>query len=130
MLQILERICGGEGVPEDIDTLESLARVIKSTSLCGLGQSAPNPVLATLRYFRSEYEAHIFEKKCPAGICVELLDIKIDETKCKGCTLCKTVCPAGAITGERKKPHVIDPEKCIKCQACIMKCSFGAISKG
>jgi len=130
MLQILERICQGQGTPEDIDTLESLAVVIKSTSLCGLGQSAPNPVLATLRYFRSEYEDHIFKKKCPAGICVELLDIIIDPEACKGCTLCKNVCPSAAITGERKKPHSIDPEKCIKCQACIMKCPFGAITKG
>ncbi len=130
MLQILERICQGQGRPEDIDTLEDLAIVIKSTSLCGLGQSAPNPVLATLRYFRSEYEDHIFMKKCPAGICVELLDITIDPETCKGCTLCKNVCPSAAITGERKKPHSIDPEKCIKCQACIMKCPFGAITKG
>ncbi|MGI6550753.1 MAG: NADH-quinone oxidoreductase subunit NuoF [Syntrophomonadales bacterium] len=130
MLQILERICEGQGKPEDIDTLESLGRVIKSTSLCGLGQSAPNPVLATLRYFRSEYEAHIYDKKCPAGICVDLLDIVIDPDKCKGCTVCKKVCPTGAITGERKKPHVIDQEKCIKCQACMLKCSFDAISKG
>ncbi len=130
MLQILERICQGQGGPEDIDTLENLALVVKSTSLCGLGQSAPNPVLATLRYFRSEYEEHIFNKKCPAGICVELLDIIIDPAACKGCTLCKNVCPADAITGERKKPHSIDPEKCIKCQACIMKCPFGAITKG
>ena len=130
MLQILERICQGQGRPEDIDTLESLGRVIKSTSLCGLGQSAPNPVLATLRYFRSEYEEHIFNKKCPAGICVELLDIIIDPEKCRGCTLCKNVCPADAIGGERKQPHSIDPEKCIKCQACIMKCPFDAITKG
>jgi NADH:ubiquinone oxidoreductase subunit F (NADH-binding)/NAD-dependent dihydropyrimidine dehydrogenase PreA subunit len=130
MLQILENICDGKGTPTDLDTLESLCQVVKSTSLCGLGQSAPNPVLATLRYFRSEYEAHIYDKKCPAGVCVELLDIKINPEKCKGCTVCVDACPTGAISGERKKPHVIDSEKCIKCQACMLKCKFGAISKG
>ncbi len=130
MLQILEKICDGKGRPEDLDTLESLCRVVQSTSLCGLGQSAPNPVLATLRYFRSEYEAHIYDKKCPAGACVELLDIKIDAAKCKGCTVCVDACPAGAISGERKKPHLIDAQRCIKCQACIHKCKFGAIAKG
>ncbi|NLB53218.1 MAG: NADH-quinone oxidoreductase subunit NuoF [Syntrophomonadaceae bacterium] len=129
MLQILEKICNGKGSPEDLDTLENLCRVVQSTSLCGLGQSAPNPVLATLRYFRTEYEAHIFDKKCPAGVCVDLLDIKIDAAKCKGCMLCIDACPVGAISGERKKPHIIDSEKCIKCQACILKCKFGAISK-
>ena len=130
MLQILNNICDGKGQSEDLDTLENLCRVIQSTSLCGLGQSAPNPVLATLRYFRSEYEAHIYDKKCPAGVCAELLDIKIDAAKCKGCTLCIDACPVSAISGERKKTHIIDSDKCIKCQACVLKCKFGAISKG
>lgn len=130
MLQILEKICDGKGTPQDLDTLESLCRVVKTTSLCGLGQSAPNPVLATLRYFRSEYEAHIYDKKCHAGVCTELLDITINADKCKGCTVCVDVCPTGAIKGERKKPHVIDPAVCIKCQACMVKCKFGAISRG
>ncbi len=130
MLQILEDICSGKSQPEDLDTLESLCQVVQSTSLCGLGQSAPNPVLATLRYFRSEYEAHVYDKKCPAGACVDLLDIIIDAVKCKGCTACINVCPTAAISGERKKPHTIDADKCIKCQACIQKCTFNAILKG
>ncbi len=130
MLQILEKICAGQGTPEDLDTLESLCRVVQSTSLCGLGQSAPNPVQATLRYFRSEYEAHIYDKKCPAGVCADLLDITLDAGKCKGCTLCIDVCPTGAINGERKTPHKIDAALCIKCQACIVKCKFGAIAAG
>ncbi|MEA1959869.1 MAG: NADH-quinone oxidoreductase subunit NuoF [Bacillota bacterium] len=130
MLEILQRICEGDGKPEDIDTLERLARVIKSTSLCGLGQSAPNPVLATLKYFRSEYEAHIYDKRCLAGVCKNLLLFKIDQEKCKGCTLCKNVCPVDAIKGERKKPHYIDEEKCIRCGTCISKCTFDAIYRG
>lgn len=127
MLQILERICAGEGKPEDIPALERLCRVIKETSLCGLGQSAPNPVLATLRYFKPEYEAHIYDKKCPAGVCTQLLNFRIDEAKCKGCTLCKNMCPVEAISGERKQVHYIDPELCIKCGNCIAKCTFDAI---
>ena len=108
--------------------LERLAEVIKSTSLCGLGQTAPNPVLSTLRWFRDEYEEHIFERKCRAGVCSELRQFAIDADKCKGCTLCVRKCPAGAITGERKQPHVIDTNKCIACGACFDVCNFGAVS--
>lgn len=130
MLEILERICAGNGHQGDIETLERLAITIKDTALCGLGQSAPNPVLATLRYFRDEYEAHIYDKHCPAGVCANLLAFWIDEEKCKGCTLCKNVCPVGAIEGEKRKPHYIDQDKCIKCGTCISKCSFDAIKRG
>ncbi len=129
MLEILQKITDGRGELEDLDKLEELANYIKSASLCGLGQTAPNPVLSTLRYFRDEYEAHIIEKRCPAGVCKKLLSYVIDPDKCKGCTLCSRVCPAGAIKGSVKTPHVIDTEKCLKCGACIEKCKFGAISK-
>ncbi|MGN1084413.1 MAG: 4Fe-4S binding protein, partial [Lachnospiraceae bacterium] len=98
-------------------------------SLCGLGQTAPNPVLSTLRYFKDEYIAHVVEKRCPAGVCKDLLSFSIDPAKCKGCTLCARQCPAGAITGTVKEPHVIDTSKCVKCGACMEKCKFGAISK-
>jgi len=127
MLEILTRICNGEGVPEDIETLERLGRVIKGTALCGLGNTAPNPVLSTLRYFRDEYEAHIFEKRCPAHACSALLVYSIDEEKCTGCRRCARSCPAGAIAGEKKEPHKIDTEKCIKCGSCIELCKQGAI---
>jgi len=130
MLEILTRICDGKGVPEDIERLEQLAGVIKDASLCGLGQTAPNPVLTTLRYFRDEYEAHILERRCPAGVCRALLEYSIDPELCKGCGLCLKACPAGAISGEKKQPHVIDREACIKCGSCLSACRLGAISKG
>lgn len=129
MLEILERICDGKGVKGDIERLEELAVGIKASALCGLGQTAPNPVLSTIRYFRDEYEAHINDKKCPAGVCKHLLDFTIDPETCKGCGICAKKCPADAITGEKKKPYTIDTAKCIKCNACIEACPFGSISK-
>jgi len=129
LLEILNKITDGNGEMEDLDRLEELCNYIKSASLCGLGQTAPNPVLSTLRYFRDEYIAHIRDKKCPAGVCKSLLSYTIDAEKCKGCTLCSRVCPAGAISGTVKQPHVIDPAKCVKCGACMEKCKFGAIEK-
>ena len=129
MLEILERITEGKGEEGDIEKLEALANNIKATALCGLGQTAPNPVLSTLKFFREEYEAHIKEKRCPAHHCQKLLNYVIDADKCRGCTLCSKVCPAGAITGEVRKAHVIDTAKCLKCGACMERCRFGAISK-
>jgi NADH:ubiquinone oxidoreductase subunit F (NADH-binding)/Pyruvate/2-oxoacid:ferredoxin oxidoreductase delta subunit len=127
MREILQRISEGKGKMEDLDNLELLAKNIKDTALCGLGQTCPNPVLSTLRYFRDEYEAHIKDKKCPAGVCQALLTYYIEPDLCRGCTACSRVCPAGAISGEVKKPHQIDPEKCIKCGACKETCKFNAI---
>ena len=130
MLEILDKITRGEGTMEDIDNLETLARTISSSALCALGQTAPNPILATLKFFREEYEAHIIDKKCPAGVCKHLLQYQIDADKCKGCTACARNCPVGAIEGAVREPHRIDTAKCIKCGSCIEKCRFGAISRG
>ena len=127
MMEILERITQGQGTMEDLDLLEELANVVGKSSLCGLGQLAPNPVKTTLKYFRDEYIAHIRDKKCPAGVCKALITIDIEKEKCKGCTACSKVCPVSAITGSLKQPHVIDPAKCIRCKMCIEKCKFGAI---
>ena len=129
MLEILNKITEGKATMEDLDRLESLCYYIKENALCGLGQTAPNPVLSTLRYFRDEYEAHIKEKRCPAGVCKHLLSFHIDPNKCKGCTACARNCPVGAISGTVREPHVIDLNKCIKCGTCIEKCRFGAITK-
>jgi len=127
MLEILERITNGKGREDDIQKLEELAYQIKDNSLCGLGQTAPNPVLTTIRYFRDEYEAHISHKKCPAKVCRPLLTYTVDQEKCTGCLVCLKNCPAKAITGERKKPHFIHQELCTKCGVCFSKCKFASI---
>ena len=129
LLEILNKITSGNGTLEDIDRLEELCYYIKENALCGLGQTAPNPVLSTLRYFRDEYVAHVTDKVCPAGVCKALTNYVIDPDKCRGCTLCARNCPVGAISGSVKQPHVIDTSKCIKCGACMEKCKFDAISK-
>ena len=129
LLEILNKITSGNGTLEDIDRLEELCYYIKENALCGLGQTAPNPVLSTLRYFRDEYVAHVTDKVCPAGVCKALTNYVIDPDKCRGCTLCARNCPVGAISGSVKQPHVIDTSKCIKCGACMERCKFDAISK-
>ncbi|HJC89658.1 MAG TPA: NADH-quinone oxidoreductase subunit NuoF [Candidatus Mediterraneibacter excrementigallinarum] len=129
MLEILEKITKGQATMEDLDKLEELCYHLKENSLCALGQTAPNPVLSTLRYFRDEYIAHIVDKKCPAGVCKDLVQYRIDPDKCKGCTLCARTCPADAIIGKVREIHMINPEKCLKCGACMEKCRFGAIYK-
>ncbi|MEE0777273.1 MAG: NADH-ubiquinone oxidoreductase-F iron-sulfur binding region domain-containing protein [Bacillota bacterium] len=127
MYEILEKIISGNGRPEDLERLEGLADTIQTSALCGLGQSAPNPVLSTIHYFRDEYEAHIRDEKCPAGVCKSLIRYYIDEEKCKGCTACAKACPVNAISGGKKEPHTIDQTKCIKCGSCMDKCKPGAI---
>ena len=129
LYELLDKITKGKATMDDLDKLETLCYHIKENALCGLGQTAPNPVLSTLKYFRDEYIAHIQEKRCPAGVCKSLLTIQILPEKCKGCTLCARNCPTGAITGKVKEAHVIDSEKCVKCGVCIEKCRFGAIVK-
>jgi NAD-dependent dihydropyrimidine dehydrogenase PreA subunit len=129
MLEILDRICRGEGELADLGRLSNLAQRIKEASLCGLGQSAPNPVLTTLRYYEDQYRAHIEQRRCPAGVCEALVDFVVDPDKCTGCTLCAKACPVDAIAGERKQPHVIDTETCVQCGRCISSCNFAAIFK-
>lgn len=129
LYEMLEKITSGNATMEDLDKMEKLCYYIKNNSLCGLGQTAPNPVLSTLRYFKDEYIAHVQDKKCPAGVCQDLLTYKIIDLKCKGCTACARGCPVGAISGTVKQPHTIDTAKCIKCGACMAKCKFGAIIK-
>jgi len=128
MLEILDKITEGKATMEDLDTLEELGETIKSTSLCGLGQTAPNPVLSTMKYFREEYKAHVKEKRCPAGVCSALANYIIVDG-CRGCTKCARQCPVGAIEGKVKEIHIINQEKCIKCGACMSACTFKAIIK-
>lgn len=127
MLEILEDICAGKGQPGDIERLEALAQEVRLGSLCGLGQGAPNPVLSTIKYFRHEYEAHIYDHKCPAKVCKGLIEYKIDPAACTGCTVCARNCPVGCITGKPKQTHVINPEICIRCGICQQVCKFGAV---
>lgn len=127
MLEILERICEGKGKPGDIEDLEDLSDMIRDSALCGLGQTGPNPVLSTLQYFRDEYEAHIYDKRCPAKRCSALLKFEVVEEKCKMCGICFKKCPVGAITWEKKQPALIDKDKCVKCMSCISNCPFDAI---
>ena len=129
MLEILDKITKGQATMEDLDKLEELCYHLKENSLCALGQTAPNPIISTLRYFKDEYIAHIVDKKCPAGVCKDLLQYKINADKCKGCTLCARTCPNNAIIGSVKEVHMIDQSKCVKCGACMEKCRFGAIYK-
>ena len=129
MLEILERIVAGQGQDGDIELLLELADTISATALCGLGKSAASPVVSTIKGFREEYEAHIYEKRCPAGACQKLKRISIDPALCKGCSKCSRICPVGAISGKIKQPFVIDGEKCIKCGACLESCPFHAIKE-
>ena len=128
MLALLDDIIEGRGTEETLELLEETAKAVQKASLCGLGKTAPNPVLSTLRYFRDEYLAHVRDKTCPTGQCKALAKPTIDPTKCRGCTACARKCPVGAISGTVKQPHSIDPNKCIKCGSCAAACKFGAIS--
>ena len=129
LLDLLTKITEGNGEPEDLDTIEELCEHIKQSALCGLGQTAPNPVLSTLHHFREEFEAHVYEKRCPAGVCKALIQYIVDPAKCKGCTRCAQGCPTGAISGAVRAPHIINQSKCIKCGACMDHCRFDAIYK-
>ena len=129
MLKILEKIVAGKGNMEDLDRLEQLALTVKDGSLCGLGKTAPNPVLSTLKYFKDEYIAHIRDHKCPAGVCTAMKKIQINPDLCKGCTKCARTCPVGAIEGTVKNPHKINQDKCIKCGSCVNACPFKAIKQ-
>ncbi|MBQ3098323.1 MAG: 4Fe-4S binding protein, partial [Kiritimatiellae bacterium] len=129
LLEMLNNITEGKGTLEDLDKMEDLCHYIQKNAMCALGQTAPNPVLSTLKYFREEYEAHVVEKRCPAGVCKKLLSYEILADKCRGCTACARKCPVGAISGTVKQPHVIDKSKCVKCGVCMETCKFGAILK-
>ncbi len=129
LLETLNKICDGKGEPEDLENIKAVSEHMKSSSLCALGQSAPNPILSTMEHYMDEYKAHIYEKRCPAGVCKSLLNYYIEPDKCRGCTLCARNCPANAISGAVKSVHVIDPKKCIKCGQCIAHCKFNAIDK-
>jgi ferredoxin len=128
MVELLDKICAGLGEPEDLEKLDFLAKTVKSTSLCGLGQTAPNPVLTTMKYFMDEYKEHVYDKRCRALICKALISYRVIEEKCTGCQRCVSVCPTGAITGPRSQPHNVDLNKCIKCRACYEICRFDAIA--
>ena len=128
MLEILERIVAGQGTMEDLDTLRDLADMIENTALCGLGKSAPKPVISTLNAFRDEYVAHIRDRRCPAGVCSKLRVYSIDPAKCKGCSKCARNCPASATHGTLKSPYTIDQDACIRCGSCVEQCAFGAIT--
>lgn len=130
LLELLTKVTDGTATMDDLDKMEELCYYIKNNSLCGLGQTAPNPVLSTLRYFRDEYVAHIKDRVCPAGVCKKLVKYSIIADKCKGCTLCARNCPVNAISGKVREPHVIDTDKCIKCGVCMQNCKFGAIKRG
>jgi len=129
MLEILEKITSGEGTPEDLEHLERLGKLVKKTSLCGLGRAAPNPVLSTLTHYREEYIAHVMEKRCPARKCVALIHYEINAEACVGCTACAKNCPVTCISGQPKKTHVIDQSRCIRCGRCFQVCRFGAVDK-
>ena len=128
ILEILEKICAGKGQPGDLEKLEDLCFEVTKNSLCGLGQGAPNPVISMMKHFRAEYEAHIYEKKCPARVCKALIHYEIQAPTCTGCTVCSRNCPVEAISGERRQAHIIDIDKCIRCGICVQVCNFNAIS--